>query len=144
MEQKRCSVLNCNKPLSTVQEVMNGICNDCFEKLRDDRYYAGVCWHCQTITSISLKRTSFLTQKERRWVEIKDKYIFAKGCQKCTGDPKMGIMWMTINKEDKSNLTILDNRDTFPLSILMEEETYSTNNRLNSQQKEVVGDEQLL
>jgi len=68
--------------------------------LEDDDYFAGICWECCTVTFIgnryrAVKREG--TYKRFKELVIKDKYIFSKGCEKCTGNVNSNVDWMTIN-----------------------------------------------
>ena len=90
MKQLFCEY--CNQPLTTAEEIVMGLCGRHIENIRSDDYLIGICWQCGSITHIQ-------SRKAQRHIPIKDKYIFARGCQKCTGDSHDGIMWMTIKAE---------------------------------------------
>jgi len=94
MQQLFCQYPNCNKSLDEAGEIVTGLCGRHFEQLRSDVTYVGVCWQCGNITLIQSK-------KENRKFPIKDKYIFARGCQNCTSDLHEGIMWMTIKNDSQ-------------------------------------------
>lgn len=94
MEQIKCSFIDCNSPLATGQEIVTGYCSRHLEQIQSDRYFVGVCWQCGNITLIQ----SHASEKE---IEVKDKYIFARGCVKCTDLEEEGYMWMTIKNDSQ-------------------------------------------
>lgn len=91
-----CNSYGCQNHLDTIQEMVMGICSAHINLLRKEENFAGICWQCGSITLIESK-----TQGKDLF--IKDKYIFSKGCRRCTGDERQNIEWMTIPKEDLNN-----------------------------------------
>ena len=90
MEQIFCKYHYCSEPLKSAEEIVNGYCTRHMEQILSDDNFVGICWQCGEITLIQ-------TRKFQKDFKIKDKYIFAEGCKRCTRDEHKGIMWMTIN-----------------------------------------------
>jgi hypothetical protein len=92
MEQLHCGFLDCDTKLETADEIVMGLCGRHMEDISSDQYFVGVCWQCGSITLIQ-------SRYDQRQFPMKEKYLFARGCAKCTGDPHESFMWMTINRK---------------------------------------------
>lgn len=97
---RRCNVYGCSRLLTTIPEMIAGICNAHFEKLQLEDYFAGICWNCGRITAVG-----------NREGIVKDKYIFSKGCRLCTGNEEMNISWMTIKGESSPVTEVIEVKD---------------------------------
>jgi hypothetical protein len=64
------------------------VCDYHYRFIKDDDFWVGVCWVCGTVTAVGPREDL-----------IKDKYIFSKGCKRCTENEEMNISWMTIKEE---------------------------------------------
>lgn len=91
MKQLFCEYHYCDEPLKTGDEIVTGLCGRHLDCILSKKYFVGICWQCGSITMIQ-------SHQEQKNYPISEKYIFAKGCVKCTGDTQNGISWMTIKR----------------------------------------------
>ena len=111
-----CDCKGCENELITFEEVLSGICDGHMQLLKQDKYYAGICWNCSRITLIGNRfRTVRKPGTNKRFEEefIKDKYIFSKGCVHCTGSEKSNVDWMTINSTSLPTTEVLESKKCF-------------------------------
>jgi hypothetical protein len=83
-------------------------------------YFVGVCWECGNITIVE----SRIWDPIHKEYKIPSKYIFSKGCRRCTGTEDSNIDWMTIlpegmldpitgikNRKELSNIAVAEITD---------------------------------
>lgn len=95
LKPRTCTCYGCRRKSNTFWAAYLGVCEYHLKLLADDDYWVGVCWECGSITAVDPKEDL-----------IKDKYIFSKGCIRCTGNEEMNISWMTIKEETKPTTLI--------------------------------------
>ena len=107
MQQLFCSYTMCNQPLKSGSEILTGLCDRHHEEALNEDNFVGICWQCGRITLNQSRRFT-------KDFKIKDKYIFAEGCEACTGDAHKGIMWMTIRVESEPSSAVTLNGNLVP------------------------------
>ena len=97
VQQYNCNSINCNQVLNSMDEVKATLCESCQKNIIKENFYVGVCWKCNSITLV-----------EKRPEYLKDKYIFSKGCVKCTNKRENNVSWITLKgkEKEKSDLVI--------------------------------------
>lgn len=91
-----CNSYKCWNTCDTIEEMVIGLCSYHINCLREETHFAGVCWNCGNITIVEPK-------EQEKDLIIKDKFIFSKGCRRCTGNEENNLEWMTIPKEQLIN-----------------------------------------
>lgn len=119
MQQLFCSYTMCNQPLKSGSEILTGLCDRHHEEALNEDNFVGICWQCGRITLIQ-------SRKFTKDFKIKDKYIFAEGCEACTGDAHKGIMWITIRSDSQPASAVTPTGKITTLSgySRLEDETY--------------------
>lgn len=118
MEQMICNIIGCRTILSTIPEMQVGVCNAHLDMILDENNFVGICWHCHEPTLVQSKK---LNKSDA----VKDRYILAKGCKRCTAEDD-SIQWMNA-KSNELSVTALDENGSFIISKI-KEESNSTNN----------------
>jgi len=73
-----------------------GICESHKDLLLSKGHYGGVCWSCGRITGVY--------EVPRRLEGIlTEKYLFSKGCSKCSKEIDADVNWITIKKFTESH-----------------------------------------
>jgi hypothetical protein len=112
-----CNCYGCENELLTLKEVKDGICKQHMDRVSDEENFVGICWECMNITIVD----SRIWDDRHKMHIIPSKYIFSKGCKRCTGDEETNIDWMTIlgesvadeitgvkNRKDLSNVAVAE------------------------------------
>jgi hypothetical protein len=112
-------VLGCHNDIKSFKGLTSGICEDHIKLFTSNDFHVGVCWNCGAITGayeISRRLKGILTEK----------YLFSKGCSKCSQDKNAEVNWITVKKhtakhywaiDDNGKLNKVRSTDTTPTSI---------------------------
>lgn len=94
-KQNKCCVQDCPAEMKTFEEVASGICSFHKDLLMRNGHFIGVCWECGNIHGI-------YEVHHRLEGILTSKYLFSKGCSKCSKDPNAESAWITINKHESN------------------------------------------
>lgn len=120
LKQPTCTCNGCHNVLKTFQEVALGICEDHRNLLTSKGHYGGVCWNCGIITGVY--------EVPRRLDRIlTEKYLFSKGCSKCSNEQDADVSWITIKKHTSDSRWAIDERGKLT-EVRSEQNTISVTN----------------
>lgn len=91
LEKAICTCTDCHNELKSFREIALGICEEHRDLLLSNGHFGGVCWNCGIITSVN--------EVPRRLQGIlTEKYLFSKGCSKCSKTVNADMDWITVKK----------------------------------------------
>lgn len=105
MKELKCEYGDCDSALSTVSEIATGVCERHRDLLARRHHYAVVCWNCCSIVLIDEAPVQGGVKL------IQDKYIFTKGCRKCT-NAKDEEKWINNPSRDDLSEVVLGENET--------------------------------